>query len=90
MDLSLAIVGEDETTLLFQGIFGDIDVMIPDDIGVDIEATVWFGQVVIGHERDTGFYNKWHWRSANHDTADQRVKLNLSYIVGDIDIRLHG
>ena len=89
IDLSLAILGEKETSLLFQGVLGDMDIMIPDDVGVEIEATVLFGQIDLGLERETGFFNRWKWRSPNYDTADQRVKLNLSYIVGDIDIRLH-
>lgn len=89
IDLSLAILDGSETTLLFQGVFGDIDIMIPDDLGVEIEATVLFGQIDLGRDRETGFLNRWKWRSPNYETADQKVKLNLSYIVGDIDIRLH-
>ncbi|MCG7410392.1 cell wall-active antibiotics response protein LiaF [Paenibacillus sp. ACRRX] len=89
IDLSLAILEEPETTLLFQGVIGDIDIIIPDHIGVEIEATVLFGQIDVGHDRDTGFFNKWTWRSPNYEKMDQRVKLYLSYIVGDIDIKLH-
>lgn len=89
IDLSLAILGDSETTLLFQGVFGDIDITIPDDLGVEIEATVLFGQIDLGRDRETGLFNRWKWRSPNYDLAEQKVKLNLSYIVGDIDIRMH-
>lgn len=89
IDLSLAMQEEDETTLLFQGVFGDFDITIPDDVGVEIEATVLFGQIDVAHDRDTGFFNKWTWRSPHYHTCDQRVKIYLSYIIGDVDIRLH-
>ncbi|WP_195575705.1 cell wall-active antibiotics response protein LiaF [Paenibacillus sp. 1001270B_150601_E10] len=89
IDLSLAMQEENETTLLFQGVFGDIDITIPDDVGVEIEATVLFGQIDVVHDRDTGFFNKWTWRSPHYNTTDQRVKIYLSYIIGDVDIRLH-
>ncbi|MCE5171584.1 cell wall-active antibiotics response protein LiaF [Paenibacillus profundus] len=89
IDLSLAILEEPETKLLFQGVMGDMDITIPDDVGVEIEATVLCGQIDVGRDKETGLFNKWTWRSPNYDWADQRVKLYISYIVGDIDIKLH-
>lgn len=89
IDLSLAILDGKETTLMFQGVMGDMDIMLPDDLGVEIEATVLFGQIDVGRDREMGFFNRWKWRSPNYDYADQRVKLNISYLVGDIDIRMH-
>ncbi|MCY7483410.1 MULTISPECIES: cell wall-active antibiotics response protein LiaF [Paenibacillus] len=89
IDLSLAILEEPETTLIFQGVLGDMDITIPDDIGVYIEATVIFGQIDVGRDKETGFLNKWTWRSPNYEFMEQRVRLHISYIVGDIDIRLH-
>ncbi|MCM3291843.1 cell wall-active antibiotics response protein LiaF [Paenibacillus sp. MER 180] len=89
IDLSLAILEEPETTLIFQGVLGDMDIMIPDDIGVYIEATVIFGQIDVGRDKETGFLNKWTWRSANYEFTEQKVKLHISYLVGDIDVRLH-
>ncbi|UHA71840.1 cell wall-active antibiotics response protein [Paenibacillus sp. 481] len=89
IDLSLAIFEEKETTLLFQGIIGDMNITIPDDVGVEIEATVLLGSIDMLRDKETGFYNKWTWHSPNYDCSEQRVKLRISYILGDIDIRLH-
>ncbi|MCR8846017.1 cell wall-active antibiotics response protein LiaF [Paenibacillus sp. SC116] len=89
IDLSLAMLDEPETTLFFQGVMGDVDITIPDHIGVEIEATVLFGHIDVEHNKETGFFNKWTWRSPHYDSTEQKVKLNLSYIVGDIDIRIH-
>ncbi|BFH12060.1 cell wall-active antibiotics response protein LiaF [Paenibacillus melissococcoides] len=89
IDLSLAMMDEPETTLLFQGVLGDMDISIPDDIGVTVEASVLFGQINAGQHRETGLLNKWTYTSPNYERSEQRVKLRISYIVGDIDIRLH-
>ncbi|MFL1674925.1 cell wall-active antibiotics response protein LiaF [Paenibacillus dendritiformis] len=89
IDLSLAMMEEPETMLLFQGVLGDMDISIPDDIGVKVEATVLFGQINAGQHRETGLLNKWTYTSPNYERSEQRVKLRISYIVGDIDIRLH-
>ncbi|GAC43447.1 cell wall-active antibiotics response protein LiaF [Paenibacillus popilliae] len=89
IDLSLAMMEEPETTLLFQGVLGDMDISIPDDIGVAVEASVLFGQINAGQQRETGLLKKWNYTSPNYERSEQRLKLRISYIVGDIDIRLH-
>jgi lia operon protein LiaF len=89
LDLSLAIMEDRECVIVLQGALGDIDVSIPDDIGVQIEANVVFGQIDFNHEKEAGFMNKRVWQSLNYDESDQKVKLIISYIVGDIDIRIN-
>lgn len=88
LDFSLAIPEENEVTLVLQGIIGDIDLFIPDDIGISVESSVLFGQLSVGNDRETGVMNKVYWQSPNYDTADNRLKLMVSYIVGDIDIKV--
>ena len=89
LDLSLAIMEEKECTVVLQGALGDIDVSIPDDIGLELEANVVLGQINFNHEKEAGFMNKRVWKSPNYDLCDQKVKLVISYIVGDIDIRIN-
>lgn len=88
LDLSLALLEEKETTVVLQGVIGDLDIIVPEDLGVDVEVTVLVGQLDISTERASGVMNRIHWTSPNYETADNRVKLLLSYIVGDIDIKI--
>lgn len=88
IDLSLAIMEGKDNMLMFQGIVGDIDLSVFDDYGVEIEAFVLFGQVELGQERDTGIMNRVYWKSPDYDLREQKVKIMLSYLVGDIDIKL--
>lgn len=69
IDLSLAMMEEPETMLLFQGVLGDMDISIPDDIGVKVEATVLFGQINAGQHRETGLLNKWAYTSPNYERS---------------------
>lgn len=89
LDISLAIMEDRECVIVLQGALGDIDIVVPDDIGVQIEANVVFGQIDFNHEKEAGFMNKRVWKSMNYDVSEQKVKLIISYIVGDIDIRIH-
>ena len=88
IDLSLAIIDEPETTLVFQGIVGDIDIIVPDDIGVRIDSTLIIGQTKIGYDQQDGLGTKMSWQSLNFDTAQHRVNITLSYMVGDINVKL--
>lgn len=93
-DLSLAMPDESETVLYFQGILGDLDFSIPEDYGVEIEAYLLFGQIGFepnlypSAERQQGLQNRLQWKSANYDTSTQKVKFVISYIAGDLNIRL--
>lgn len=88
LDFSLAIPEEKEITLVLQGVIGDIDLYIPEDWGLYVQSSVVFGQLDVATERESGMMNKIYWVSPNYETSENRVKLILSYIVGDIDIKV--
>ncbi|SEU20769.1 cell wall-active antibiotics response protein LiaF [Paenibacillus sp. NFR01] len=88
VDLTLAMAEQPETTMLFQGIFGDMDIHLSEEFGVEIEAFVLFGSIEFGTHRDTGMMNRLNWKSPNYDSAEHKVKLNISYIMGDLDVRM--
>lgn len=89
LDLSLAITDayEKETTFVFQGIIGDIDLIVPDDIGVSVQSTIFLGQSQMDTEKEAGFMNKLSWRSKHYETSEHKVNLMISYIIGDLKIR---
>jgi len=45
MDMSLAVPEDKETTIVLQGLVGDLDLIIPDDFGIQVDASVLLGQV---------------------------------------------
>jgi len=87
LDLSLAIPEEKETTIVLQGLVGDVDLTIPEDYGLQIEASVLIGQIEFGQTKDGGMMHRLSWRSPDYDRREYRVKLQLFYLVGDMKIR---
>lgn len=87
MDLSLVMLEEKETTIVLQGVLGDVDIIVPEFIGVNVNASALIGQIKAGDEKETGLVNKVVWQSPNYEACDQKVKLLVSYVVGDIDIK---
>jgi lia operon protein LiaF len=88
MDLSLAIPEQKESVVILQGIIGDIDIVVPEDMGVSVQSSLMFGQVDVAREKEAGLLNKVAWQSPNYETSEQKVKLIVSYIVGDVDIKV--
>lgn len=88
LDMSIALTEKGETTLILQGIIGDIDIIVPEDLAVSVSASVLFGQVDVFEEKEAGVMNKIVWQTPNYESSENKVKLVLSYLVGDIDIKI--
>lgn len=88
LDLSLALTEEGETTIVMQGLIGDIDVLVPEDMGLSLQATVILGQTDVFERRESGMMNKVNWQSPGYETSKHKVKLVLSYMIGDVDIKV--
>lgn len=87
MDMTLAVPEEKETTIILQGLVGDVDLTVPEDYGLQVEASVMVGQIGFRQTRDGGMMHRLSWRSPDYDQREYRMKLQLFYLVGDIKIR---
>jgi lia operon protein LiaF len=87
MDLSLAVPEEKDTTIILQGLVGDVDLVVPEDYGLEVEASVLLGQISLKQTKEGGMFHRLSWRSPDYDQSEQRLKLQLFYLVGDIKIR---
>ena len=86
-DLSLSIPEEKQTIILLQGVMGNVRLTLPEDYGVEIEASVMFGRISLNGEKDSGMMNKLIWRTPGYETSEHKAKFVISYIVGDLSIR---
>lgn len=87
MDLTMALPEEKETTIVLQGLVGDVDLTIPEDYGLQVEASVLIGQIGFRQSKDGGMLHRISWRSPDYDQREYRLKLQLFYLVGDIKMR---
>lgn len=87
MDMTLAVPEEKETVIILQGLVGDLDLIIPDDCGIEVEASVLLGQISFKQIKEGGMFHRLSWKSPNYEECEQRLKLQLFYLVGDIKIR---
>ncbi|WP_339268035.1 cell wall-active antibiotics response protein LiaF [Paenibacillus sp. FSL W8-0187] len=88
VDLSLALPEERQTVLMFHGMLGDIDLMIPDYYGVEIEASILFGSIHMDDRKETGILNRVRYISPNYEASEYKVKFIVSYLGGDLNIKM--
>ncbi|WP_255298576.1 cell wall-active antibiotics response protein LiaF [Brevibacillus dissolubilis] len=87
IDLSRAVIPDEETFLFINGWIGDVTIYVPIDLPVSVIGEVNFGDMeILGHRQ--GGINRRVMLSADHyDVATQKVKIIISLIAGDIDVK---
>ncbi|MBO8171562.1 MAG: hypothetical protein H0Z33_06720 [Bacillaceae bacterium] len=87
IDLSKALIAEGETVLIINGWIGDIDIYIPYDLDVSVNATVTVGDLDILGYQQGGINRHIAVSTRDYQTSTRRVKIMLSLFIGDIDVR---
>ncbi|MGO0059295.1 cell wall-active antibiotics response protein LiaF [Brevibacillus fluminis] len=87
IDLSRALIPEEETLLVVKGWVGDLTIYVPVDLPVSVNASVTIGDLEVFGHRQGGLNRQVMMRSEHFDTAPRKVKLILSLHVGDIDVK---
>lgn len=87
LDMTLAVPEDRQLTIVLQGLVGDVDLIVPDDYGLEVEASVLLGQISFRNTTEGGLFHKLSWRSPDFEARETQLKLQLFYLVGDIKIR---
>ncbi|WP_217592914.1 cell wall-active antibiotics response protein LiaF [Cohnella sp. GbtcB17] len=87
LDLNGVVPEDNVTNVVLQGIVGDIEIVVPEDYAVQVEANVLLGQVTVDGQGDGGMMRRMSWSSPGLARQDQQIKLQFNYIVGNIRIR---
>lgn len=87
LDLTGAVPEDNVTNFVLQGLVGDIEIVVPEDYGVQVEANVLLGQVTVDGQGDGGMMRRLSWSSPGLARHEQQIKLQFNYVVGNIRIR---
>ncbi|MGO4887326.1 cell wall-active antibiotics response protein LiaF [Anaerobacillus sp. MEB173] len=87
IDLSKAIISQGETVLVVNGWIGDIDIYIPYDLDVSVNATVTIGDLEVLNYKQGGLNRNITLSTKEYKQSSRRVKIILSLFIGDIDVR---
>jgi lia operon protein LiaF len=85
LDMSEMVIPEGETTVEISCKAGDVDVLVPAGLAVEVEAGVKVGDVKVFAQRNSG-HGQLRFKSDDYDTAERKVKLRVYVKFGDIDV----
>ncbi|MFD2369184.1 cell wall-active antibiotics response protein LiaF [Brevibacillus sp. GCM10020057] len=87
VDLSRAMLVQEEALLSVEGWIGDVTIYVPVDLPVAVLAELSVGDLEVFSNRQGGISRSIMIRSEHYDQAVQKVKLHISLLVGDIKVK---
>ncbi|SFS47078.1 cell wall-active antibiotics response protein LiaF [Marininema halotolerans] len=86
LNLTQAIIPDEEVTLSVDAWFGEIQVYIPSHVPVKIDAFVRTGSLKVLENVHAGFYRYSNTQTPDFEEATKRLVLNLSIMCGEIRV----
>ncbi|MHB1454012.1 MAG: cell wall-active antibiotics response protein LiaF [Saccharofermentanales bacterium] len=89
VNFTTAILQDGETVFHLTGWVGNMDILLPEELAVDIDATVNVGSVeFFGEEEQSGISrSNIKFCSDGYDTASKKIKIVASLNVGEISVK---
>lgn len=86
IDLSRALIHNGETVIMISGWIGDIDIFVPYELDISFVASVNIGDIDIFGNKQGGLNRTVTLTTSNYQQADQRVRLIVHLLVGDVNV----
>jgi lia operon protein LiaF len=88
IDLRQSTIPAGETTIHVRSIIGDVDVLVPANVGVMAGASVVIGDLRILDKRRDGFLLDVTASTADYATADCKLRIEVDMLIGDAKVRV--
>jgi lia operon protein LiaF len=83
-DFGKAYIPEGETTVRIKGTIGDVKMLIPEDVPVDIQIIVKVGDIRMFKNKVES--HSLHYRSPDFDTSTKKIYMEISLSIGSVRI----
>jgi predicted membrane protein len=90
MDMTLAQFAAGETTMRLYSFIGDVRIYLPADVGITVTCSAFINDVKILDEKQEGFLHTVSATSSDYETAEHRLRLEVSSFIGDVKVRRIG
>jgi predicted membrane protein len=87
LDMTKAAIPLGETRLRAFGFVGDIELLVPEEVGVAISSTAFVSDVKMVGRKEESILSPLHLQSDNYKTAERKIHLDTAFFVADLKIR---
>ncbi len=85
-DFSKAFIPEGETPIDIKGWIGDVKMIIPENVPVEITLKVQVGDIKLFDQKSADIRSELYYRSPEYELASKKIKLNVNVKIGSIRI----
>lgn len=86
IDLGNTIIPKDQNLILIRKAFGNIKILVPEEVAVSLNLSVLLGRVQIGEDELVLNNEVITFRSDRYDTSSRQLKVVASVLLGDIEV----
>jgi predicted membrane protein len=87
LDMTKADIPDGVTNLRAIGFIGDIDILVPADVGVQLSSTAFVSEVNMPEGKEESVFTSVTVQTNNYKLAAQKINLKTTFFVGDVKIR---
>ncbi|RIW35352.1 hypothetical protein D3H55_08125 [Bacillus salacetis] len=85
-DISKAYIPEGETPIYLKGWIGDVKMLIPEDIPVDIKIDGSIGDIKLFGQKSSDIKPNMNYRTPGYENAEKKIKIIIEFSIGSVRI----
>lgn len=87
IDLSFTVLPKGETVIFIRNLVGNIQILVPYDIEVNIQHSCIVGSTSVFEHHDSKLFNQvLHVKTPGYEAAEYKVKIFTSLVVGNLEV----
>jgi lia operon protein LiaF len=87
IDLTRARIPAGETRFRVFGIVGEVELLLPADVGISMQANAFLTEARVLGEKSESFLSAPPYVSAGYDLAERKIRLEVNYFVADVKVK---
>ncbi|SFJ76736.1 cell wall-active antibiotics response protein LiaF [Thermoflavimicrobium dichotomicum] len=87
LDLTKAMISEGEKQIMISGWIGDVNIYLPYDLEVSVDASVTLGKLEVLGREARGFRPHLETETPGYAMSKRKVKILVSVLFGDVSVR---
>jgi lia operon protein LiaF len=87
MDLTSAEIPSGETVYRIYGFIGDVDLIVPQGVGVSISSAAFINEVKIFGKKQSSILIPIETASEEYDAAERKIRLDVAFFISDVKFK---
>jgi lia operon protein LiaF len=83
---SAAVIATGEHKLHVTGVFGDVEVRLPQGAAFRLSSSSLAGSIRCNDEKREGVGRSMQWESPEYERADRKLQIEVSHVFGDVKV----